>query len=88
MYAPSDPHTGRGMLIFAAVALVLALWMSAGRGDWAQSVLWYALAGVMACGGALFAGMAARWNRLLLVVGLVCGVIAFGSALWQAGIIR
>lgn len=85
MHGPPEAQTGRGMLFFAAVILGLALWMSVGRGDWNNSALWFALAGFLGCYGALMGGAPPRWHRLLLVVGLVCGLAAFVFAVRMAG---
>ena len=86
MHGPPETQTGRGMLFFAAVVLVLALWMSLGRGQWAEAALWYALAAFLGCYGGLMAGTPERWHRPLLVFGLVAGVIAFGLALRMVGL--
>ena len=84
MHGPPDTQTGRGMLLFAAITALLALWMSLGRGQWAASALWYTLATFLACYGALMAGVPQRWHRLLLVLGLAAGAVAFGLALRMA----
>ena len=87
MHGPMDSQTGRGMLLFAAVTLVLALWMSLGRGDWSQAGLWYAVSLFLACYGALATGVGERWQRPLLLVGLVAGAAAFVLALRATGIL-
>ena len=86
MHGPPEMQSGRGMLFFAAVTLLLALWMSIGRGDWSGAGLWYALSVFLGCYGAMTGGAAERWHRPLLVVGLVAGVVAFIFALRLAGI--
>ncbi len=88
MHGPPETQTGRGMLFFSAVTLILALWMSLGNGDWRGAGLWYALTGFFVCYGSLMAGAAERWHRVVLVVLLVCGAIAFGYAVWLAGVFR
>ncbi len=86
MHGPPDTQTGRGMLLFAAVVLFLALWMSLARGQWAEAALWYALATFLGCYGAMMGGAPERWHRILLVLGLGAGVIAFGLALRMVGL--
>ena len=86
MHGPPDTQTGRGMLLFAAIVLFLALWMSFGRGQWVEAALWYAVAAFLACYGALMGGAPERWHRLLMMLGLVAGVIAFGLALRMVGL--
>lgn len=75
-----NTQTGRAMLISAVLVLALALWMSLGDGRWLDASLYYALAIVFACYGALLSEVAPRWNRLLVIVGLLAGVVAFGMA--------
>src|SRR5687768_3976538 len=87
MHGPPDTQTGRGMLLFAALVLVLALWMSLGRGDWTGAWLWFALAVFLGCYGAMMAGLISRWQRVLLVIGLVSGLVAFVLALRATGIL-
>lgn len=74
------------MLLFSAVALLLALLMSFVRGQWAGALLWYALAVFFACYGLLFMDLAPRWHRPLLVLGFAAGILAFGSAVRLAGL--
>lgn len=87
MHGPPDTQTGRGMLLFAAIAFVLALWMSLGRSDWPGSALWFAVAIFLACYGAMLAGAPLRWQRGLLLLGLVAGVAAFLLALRATGLL-
>jgi hypothetical protein len=87
MHGPPDIHTGRGMLLFAALMLVLALWISVGRGDWTGAWLWFALAVFLGCYGVMMAGLMARWQRFLLVLGLLSGLAAFVLALRATGIL-
>jgi hypothetical protein len=75
------------MFLWAALMFVLALWMSVGRGQWTDSVLWYAIAIFSACFGGLLGGANERWHRPLLVVGLVAGAVAFVAALRATGIV-
>ncbi len=86
MHGPPEVHTGRGMLLFAAITFGLALWISIGGGDWTGAGLWYALSVFLGCYGAMMGGASERWHRALLVVGLVAGVVAFVFALRLAGI--
>ena len=87
MHGPPDVHTGRGMLLFAALMLVLALWMSFGRGQWVDAGLWYALAICLGCYGAMLTTVSERWQRPLLILGLGSGVVAFGLALRAVGLL-
>jgi hypothetical protein len=86
MHGPPDQSMGRGMLLFAGLVTILALWMSLGRGDWDQAALWYALAIFFACYGALLTGAGERWHRPLLGLGLIAGLIAFVWALRMVGV--
>ena len=87
MREPPYGQSGRPILLFAAVVLVLALWMSLGNGQWTDSVLWYALAAFLGCYGLLMSNVAERWNRPLLAVGLLAGAAAFGLALRMVGLL-
>ena len=86
MHGPPDTQMGRGMLLFAAIMAILALWVSLGRGAWVDAGLWYALAVFFACFGTLMAEVPEHWHRPLLIVGLGAGIIAFGFALRMAGV--
>jgi hypothetical protein len=86
MHEPSNTHTGRAMLLFAALMLGLALWIGLGRGQWADTGLWFGLAGFFACYGGLMDGAPERWHRLLLIAGLASGVVAFVFAVRMAGL--
>ena len=86
MHGPPDDHMGRGMLLFAALMLVLALWMSIGGNQWRDAVLWYALAIFFGSYGALLGGASERWHRPLLVLGLAAGLVAFVAALRSVGV--
>ena len=86
MHGPPDQSMGRGMLIFAGITVLLALWMSLGRGAWADSALWFALAAFFGSYGALLGGAPERWHRPLLVLGLGAGLIAFVLALRLVGL--
>ncbi len=87
MREPPYGQSGRPILFFAAIVLVLALWMSLGNGQWLDSALWYALAACLACYGILMSNVADRWNRPVLVIGLLAGVVAFGMALRMVGLL-
>ena len=86
MHGPPNVHTGRGLLIFAAVLVVLALWMSFINQQWLDAGLFFALGIVFGCYGAILNNYAAEWQRILLGVGLVAGIAAFVLALRSAGI--
>jgi asparagine N-glycosylation enzyme membrane subunit Stt3 len=86
MYGPPDKQMGRGMWLFAALMLVLALWMSLGRGEWSDAVLWYGVAIFCACFGGLLGDVREQWHRPLLVIGLIAGVVAFAGALRAVGV--
>ena len=88
MHGPPEMPMGRGMLLFAVLMLALAPWVSLGRGEWAASGLWYALAAFFACYGAIMSDALDRWRRLLLAIGLISGVAAFAYAVWMAGLFR
>jgi hypothetical protein len=77
---------GRGMLLFGALMLVLACWMSLGRGEWRDAVMWFALAIFFGSYGGLLGGASERWHRPLLVLGLVAGGVAFLGALRSVGV--
>jgi hypothetical protein len=87
MREPPYGQSGRPILFFAAIVLVLALWMSLGNGQWIDSALWYALAAFLGCYGLLMSNLGERWNRPLLVAGLLAGVVAFGMALRMVGLL-
>lgn len=87
MHGPPDSSMGRGMYLWAICMLVLALWISLGQGQWADAVLWYAIAIFSACFGGLLGGAGERWHRPLLVIGLAAGLVAFVEALRASGIL-
>jgi hypothetical protein len=87
MHGPPDNHMGRGMLLFAAFMLVLALWMSLGQGAWSDSVIWYAVAVFFASYGVLLGSPDEQWHRPLLVIGLLSGIVAFVAALRSVGVV-
>jgi hypothetical protein len=80
MFDPTPSTTGRGLLLFAALMLGLALFLGIVRQDWSNAGLWGAIAVFMACYGALTLDALPRLQRLLLIVGLLAG----GVALWLA----
>ncbi len=86
MGGPPNVHTGRGLMIFAVFLVLLALWMSVVNGQWFDAGLFYALGIVFGCYGAILNNYAPQWQRLLLGLGLVAGIIAFVLALRSAGI--
>jgi Na+/H+ antiporter NhaD/arsenite permease-like protein len=86
MLGPPNAHSGRGLMIFAAVLVVLALWMSLGNQQWLQAALFGSLAVMFGCYGAMLNDLFPRGQRVLLVVGLVAGVTAFVLALRSAGV--
>ena len=81
MFDPSNPGMGRGMLLFAAIALGLALVVGFGQQSWRGAAFWLALAIFAACYGALLLGVLPRFQRLFLIVGLAAGGVAFWLAL-------
>lgn len=87
MHGPPDSSMGRGMFLWAALILVLALWISVGQGRWGDAVMWYAVALFSACFGGLLGGVGERWHRPLLIVGLFAGIVAFVMALRATGIV-
>ena len=86
MHGPPDTQMGRGMLLFGALMLMLAFWMSLGRGEWRDSVMWFALAIFFGSYGGLLGGASERWHRPLLLLGLVAGSVAFLGALRSVGV--
>ncbi len=86
MHGPPQTTTGRGLLLFAAIMLALALWLSVGRGEWLASGMWFALAIFFACYGSIMSGVLERWRALLLALGMASGIVAFGYAVWMAGL--
>ena len=81
MFNPSNPAMGRGMLLFAVIALGLGLAVGVGRQAWREAALWLALAIFCACYGAITLNALPRLHRLLLIVGLAAGGVAFWLAL-------
>lgn len=86
MHKPPQETTGRGLLLFAALMLALALWISVGRGEWLASGMWFALAIFFACYGSIMNGALERWRTILLALGLAGGITALGYAIWMAGL--
>lgn len=87
MHGPPDNTMGRGMFLWAAVTLVLALWLGLGQRNWDDGLMWLGVSIFSACFGGLLGGAAERWHRPLLVVGLAAGVVAFVMALRATGIV-
>jgi hypothetical protein len=69
------------MLLFAALMLGLAIFLGLGRQAWREAVFWLAIAVFMACYGALTLNALPQLHRLLLILGLAAGAIAFWLAL-------
>lgn len=90
MLRPSDRTLGRGLLLFAALMLGLSVYLGVVQGlrlgRWQDALLWLAVAIFMACHGLITLGALPRWQRLLLVVGLVAGVVALLIAVQLASV--
>lgn len=86
MHGPPNVHTGRGLLLFAGVLVVLALWISVIDQQWAQGALFFALAVVFGAYGLILNNHAPRWQPVLLGIGAVAGIVAFVLALRGAGL--
>lgn len=69
------------MLLFAVIALGLALSMGFGQQSWRGAAFWLAIATFTACYGWLILGALPRLQRLLVIVGLAAGGVAFWLAL-------
>jgi hypothetical protein len=69
------------MLLFALIALGLALAFGIRQQAWVEALLWLALAIFCACYGAIALGAPAWLQRPLLIAGLASGGIAFWLAL-------
>lgn len=80
---PTDPATGRGLLLMALLMLTLGLLTGLTRGAWPDAALWLALSVLLACYGLITLDRLPRWRRALLALGLLAGVLAFGLALWR-----
>lgn len=83
LHGPPTPVMGRGMLLFAALVGGLGIFLLAGR-DWRNGGLWLSVAIFLGCYGLLMGDHLMRWNKALLVVGGMAGVVAFGFAVMQA----
>ena len=81
MFNPSNPVMGRGMLLFAVIALGLGIAVGVERQAWREAILWLGLAIFCACYGAITLNALPRLHRLLLIVGLAAGGVAFWLAL-------
>ena len=77
----SNPTVGRGTLMFAALVFGLSIFLGLARGDWRAAIFWLAISRFMACYGALMLNVVPRLHRLLLIVGLLAGGVAFWLAL-------
>ncbi|GAC1357371.1 MAG: hypothetical protein NVSMB42_16410 [Herpetosiphon sp.] len=84
MHGPSTPALGRGMLLFGALMLGLALYL-VWTHQWLNAGLWLTVAVFSGCYGAIVSLPHRRWDKLLLLVGLLAGVIAFCLAVWIGG---
>jgi hypothetical protein len=69
------------MLLFAVVALGLAIALGVRQQSWREAVLWLSLAIFSACYGGIVLGVSARLQRPLLIAGLAAGGVAFWLAL-------
>ncbi len=81
MLNPSNPTTGRGLLLFAGLMLGFGLFVGVGQHAWWDAAFWLSLAGFMACYGALMLDVLPQLQRLLLVLGLASGGLALVLAL-------
>lgn len=81
MFDPSNPAMGRGMLLFAAIALGLSIAVGFGQQSWRDALFWLALAIFSGCYGAITLDALPRLHRLLLIVGLGAGGVVFWLAL-------
>ena len=81
MLNPSDPTTGRGLLLFAGLMLGFGLFVGVTQQAWWDAAFWLSLAGFMACYGALMLDLLPRLQRLMLVLGLASGGLAVLLAL-------
>lgn len=81
MFNPSNPATGRGLLLFALFLTGLGLFLGLARGQWQEAGMWIALAIFLGCYGAITLDLLPRFHRLLLVIGFAAGGIAFVLAL-------
>jgi hypothetical protein len=81
MFNPSDPATGRGLLLFALFLLGLGLFLGVARSQWVEAALWVSLAIFLGCYGAIMRDLLPHLHRVLLVIGFAAGGIAFVLAL-------
>jgi hypothetical protein len=72
------------MLLFAALMLGLAIFLGLGRQAWREAIFWLAIAVFMACYGTLTLNTLPALHRLVLLLGLAAGMVAFGLALQVA----
>ncbi|HEX6288743.1 MAG TPA: hypothetical protein VFZ66_06105 [Herpetosiphonaceae bacterium] len=78
---PSNPTVGRGALLFAALMFGLSIFLGVARRDWREAIFWLAISLFMACYGGLMLNVVPQIHRLLLIVGLLAGGVAFWMAL-------
>lgn len=72
---------GRGMLLFAAIALGLSITMGVRQQAWRDVAFWLALAIFTGCYGAITLNALPRLQRLFLILGLAAGGVVFSLAL-------
>ena len=75
------------MLLFAIIVFSLGLWTAFGLGSWANAGLWLSLGVFLSCFSAILGDRLVRLHRLLLVIGLIAGIVAFGFALRMSGLL-
>lgn len=80
MYGPPHQPTGRSMLLFAAMMFGLGCFLLLGR-QWQIGGLWLAIALCIGSYGLLLIRRATAWDKILVVIGIMAGLIAFGLAL-------
>ncbi|MBA3945748.1 MAG: hypothetical protein H0X37_14415 [Herpetosiphonaceae bacterium] len=77
MHGPTTPTMGRGMLLFAALIFALGLYLLVSR-QWLNAGLWLAIAVFMSCYGTLMSARSSRWDKALLGIATLAGLVAFG----------
>ena len=75
---------GRGMLIFAALMLALGLYLLATR-QWLNGLLWLTIAIFIGCYGTLMSSRSSRWDKILLGIGALAALTAFGLVMKLTG---
>ncbi len=84
MHGSPTPTMGRGMLLFAALIFALSVYLLITR-QWLNGSLWLALAVFMSCYGTLVSARSSRWDKVLLGLGVVAGLLALGLVIKLSG---